>query len=206
MKKLLLLGFLFVCLFVVSGCTKAGDGLILSASAVKNSVDSWTVFTNPQFRYEFRFPKTWVYEPNDQNAENLVVYPKGESLSSTYSGAMRIIGFVNWQTNYDLKTYFAKSNHDLYAGNFAHEDITLNGAPGVWFKKVNTIIAGQAIDVIAFNLEDRIVEVQLLDGTENSKLVFNTLKFYGNKSLSALEVNDSTKDSVTNGEAAVEVK
>jgi len=182
MKKLILILIIFTLSFSLTGCEKIEETkkLLMSETDVSLAVKNWALETNPAFRYEIRFPKRWVYHKSDELGKEVILYSEGDTLSDTYHGAMKIIGFVNWQTEYTLAEYYQnEKENNLFEQGFENEEIEHRSFKATWFKNVNTIYTDKEIDVVVFNLGDRIVEFQLIEDWDTTRTIFNSNKFYG---------------------------
>lgn len=192
MKKIFIPILLLAVMLVAGGCEKQQPipedrELLMTESQVKQEVQTWMVYTNPQFRYELRSPKRWDFFEKDENNDDVAFYPSEKTLSDDYFGAVRVFGYVNWHENYTLEEYFQNvAQEDLFAKNYEHEEFKLrkDDSRAVWFKNVDCIYEGQIIDVIAMDGNDRIVLFYIMEEWETSRTIFNSFYFYGNKSIS----------------------
>jgi len=193
-KKILLLLIISAMAVTAVGCTKKADDqatrqtgskILLEATAVDKAVRGWSVYTNSQFRYELRHPKSWVYSTDNEGEKIVVFHPKNKSLSDDYVGEVIVHGIVNWQQYLSLPEYYAtKAVNNYYTLGFENEKVTINGVEGIWFKDVENLYKDKKIQILAFDLKDRILEIHLIDMTNEEALaVVNSLKFYGNSSV-----------------------
>lgn len=190
MKKVIVGLLLVVLAFTLTGCQKATptDSLIMKETEVKTAVDGWTVYTNPQFRYELRHPLNWTSYQVTEGGEEVTLYPKVEGLSDGYLGEVKIKGIVNWQNYYSVADYYAKaSSYNLYQDSTAQEVLDFKGAQAVLFKGVKNLYASREISVITIDMKDRLIEFQILADSTTAKVILNSLYFYGNKTVEPTE-------------------
>ncbi len=190
MKKAILLSLLLVGVMIFSGCVKNNvpedygqptvqSSLILDQEKVKENVDGWVVFTNPQFRYELRYPKNWTYSLDDEGAKISVLYPKNKQLSEEYFGAMIVQGIVNWKNSYSIPEYYAmEALNNYYELGFEARSFILNDYKAVWFPNVDGLYGELPVQVVAIDLNDRLLEIHLFTTDEETLTVLNSLKFY----------------------------
>ena len=186
MKKLFTLLTLIVLTVTLSACGQPeapATQLILEQEAWAKPVYNWGIYTNGAFRYELRTPTDWETNEIGEFGKEVYFYPKSKTLSDTFFGSVRIIGYVNWRTQYTLEEFYKNQPQNLFEQNFEHEEFTFGGFRAVWFKKVSTIYKDKEIDVIAFDGTDRIIEYYIMDDFNESRLMFNSLGFYGNNTV-----------------------
>jgi len=180
--------FLLVFTFGLAGCEKIvvdPNGLEMSASSVKQGVRGWDIYTNPTFRYELRYPNIWEVKTSGED---------GVWASFTLKGAseeiFRINSYTNWKESYDLFQFYAHQPKNLLQSGYEQKEVEIYGQKAVWLKNVRGQIEGNpeaAIDLVAFELDDRIIEIKIFKDWEDSRLVLNSIKFYSNKTISDLK-------------------
>ena len=185
MKKLLLLSFVLILCFTAFGCEKQKDQtIVMSAFSLNQKIKGWGTYTNPQFRYELRHPQDWNVYTNNEGASEVVIYPDEKFLSDSYKGSIEILGYVNWKTQFDLSQYFQQqAQKDLFEYGYKKKTITLKDHEGVWFHDVDGLYPNdpeKTVDVIVFDMKDRIVEIHILEELDTAKIIFNSLNFYNN--------------------------
>lgn len=190
MKKYFLLSLLVFSLIFISGCIKkdlpkdygqptAQSSLLLEKEIVTKNVDGWTVYTNPQFRYELRHPKDWIYSLDDEGAKIVVFYPKNKQLSEEYSGTMILQGIVNWKNHYSIPEYYEmEALNNYYKLGFESRSFMLGDYKAVWFPNVDGLYGTLPVQVVAIDLNDRLLEIHLFATDEQTLTVLNSLKFY----------------------------
>ena len=170
MKRFLIASLVIVCALSFTGCSKKGDtSFSIPASEVAKTVYDWKLYTNPAYRYELRFPKDWAVFDSGEDGKQSAFYPigHGEELKQkdkTYYGSMIILATSNWQTKYTLEDFYRQKTENLFLGNYEQEKIALNGNEAIWFKDVrnrNIEKPDAVIDVIAIDLSDRILEIEI---------------------------------------------
>ena len=172
----------------VAGCAKQGgrpDSLAMSSGAVKSAVAGWKVYTNPASRYELRFPKSWTVEDSGEDGVTVRFFQ-----DKKVGVAVKIITFSNWQEKLDLAGFYARQSVDLLKSDTEREDVELDGQKAVWFKDVKDRVSGETnrlIDVVAVNLDSRILEIEVLDGWDDAKVIMNSLNFYPDKVIGDLK-------------------
>lgn len=180
---------MFVLICGVSACVKKDNNakeLEMSAGAVKQAVKDWRIYTNPAFRYELRFPQNWDYASSGEDGAGAALFPRG--LNSETDG-VSIRGVSNWAERYDLAEFYRHQSVDLLKSEYAREEIKIGKMKGVWFKDVSGRLTGkpdQKVDLIAFELGDRILEIEIRSDWEASRAVVNSFNFYGLNSLKDL--------------------
>jgi hypothetical protein len=189
MKKVLSLMLIASFVFISAACTnsndtKLSDDLVLSSSVVKEGVRGWGVYTNPAYRYELRHPKSWSPEDSGEDGKVAWFTPKGNQVP-----AVRILSYSNWREQYDLQNFYQNQSVNLLESEYKQEEIEIGGFKGYRFEQVKERAQGDydAADVIALDLVDRIIEVELIEINEDSRMLLNSLKFYGNKTVSDLK-------------------
>jgi len=187
MKKILLTALVFCVAVSVAGCVKQ-DGqprdLVMSSGALKSAVAGWKVYTNPASRYELRFPKNWTVEDSGEDGVTARFFQNQQ-----VGVALKITTFSNWQEKLDLAGFYAKQPVDLLQSNPERADVEIDGQKAVWFKNVKGRVNGEPdrlVDVIAVNLESRILEIEVLDNWPDAKVIINSLNFYPDKVISDL--------------------
>ncbi|NQT49788.1 hypothetical protein HQ571_03800 [Candidatus Kuenenbacteria bacterium] len=183
MKKTLTAAILISIVFLVTGCSKVEDkgDITLSSASVKASVKGWNVHTNPAFRYELRYPTSWKLIDDGEKGTLVQMYSKG------IKGGLdlKILGYVTYEEKYTLEEFYKTQPQDLFAEeyNYEREEVEIDGHKAMWFKNVKSYQDGQEsvlIDLVAFRFDDRIVEVEIYDEWEESKIILNSMNFYGN--------------------------
>jgi hypothetical protein len=193
MKKVFLILLILTFSLTLTGCsspissTKQTKDIIIDQDTVKNRVKGWGLYTNPAFRYELRHPKTWQLDMSDDIGTEVTIHDENKPLTDQYFGEIVIKGFVNWRTQYNLEQYYQNQTNNLFEQGFEQAEVEIDGQKATWFKEVDTIYQDQEIDVITFDLDDRIVEIYLIDDSKSTITVLNSLTFYGNKTISDLE-------------------
>jgi hypothetical protein len=187
MKKILTFLTVIALVVALGGCRKQTTEdttvLLLPQDEVKSSVNTWPIYTNPAFRYELRFPKDWqTYQPNE-SGEEVTVYPKSQTLGENYVGALKIFGLTNWVKNLTLEQYMEEKGRNLYKDGNKMESIEFKGYTAYWFKDVTSIYKDKTVQVVLFQMSDRIVEVHLIDEWEDARLIFNNMYFYGDNTI-----------------------
>ncbi len=191
MKKFLLIVTIFVLTFTLAGCAKKDDNntstdnrgaIFESAEQVDKEVRGWTVYTNPQYRYELRHPKSWTYKEDSEGGNIVAFYPKSKTLSNEYVGEIIIRSQSNWQKSLSLEEYYkTEAVNNYFTLGFESQPVTVGEYSGYWIKDVEHLYGDKKIQIIAIQANDRILEIQLIDMTNQEALtVFNSLKFYGN--------------------------
>lgn len=205
MKKSLILVCVFALLLGGTACTKkeqANDSenlnLSLNNMEVQAGVQGWSIYTNPAYRYELRFPKDWGTYDSGEDGVQAAFYPKSrenevKANKETYYGAMVILSRSNWKENYNLEEFYREQTENLFLGNYEQEEILLGGKEATWFKDVrnrNPENPEATVDVIAFDLEDRIIEIEIHEKQfwDEVRLIMNSIKFYPSKVISDLEI------------------
>lgn len=193
MKKLFIVFFVIAFAVVLTGCGKKNQvtTIIVPQEQVQKEVNGWTVYTNPLVRYELRHPKSWEVHKADADGQDVSFYPRSKVLSDKYKGALRIQSFVNWKVQYTLEKYAAEeAPQNYYDLGFEQEAITVDELSGVWFKGVTGLYETNpdlAVDVVLLDGGDRIIEIHLMDRDDTTLTLFNSLNFYGTKTLDDLE-------------------
>src|SRR3989339_454200 len=194
MRRILLAVLALFVAVSVAGCAKQGgrpDSLAMSSGAVKSAVAGWKVYTNPASRYELRFPKSWTVEDSGEDGVTVRFFQ-----DKKVGVAVKITTFSNWQEKLDLAGFYARQSVDLLKSDTAREDVELDGQKAVWFKDVKGRVSGlpaqagdanRLIDVVAVNLDSRILEIEVLDGWDSAKVILNSLNFYPDKVISDLK-------------------
>jgi len=188
MKKILLTALVFCLAVSVAGCVKQEGGrpddLVMSSGAIKSAVTGWKVYTNPASRYELRFPKDWTVEDSGEDGVTVRFFQ-----NKKVGVAVKIITISNWQEKRDLAGFYAAQSVDLLKSDVDREDVELDGQKAVWFKDVKGRVSGDAnrlIDVIAVNLDSRILEIEVADDWDDARVMLNSLNFYPDKVISDL--------------------
>lgn len=187
-KKILPLIFLGALVFSFWGCEKSiesTDILRLSASMIKQGVRGWAIYTNPTFRYELRYPNDWEVQTSGEDGVWASFHLKGNQRE-----IFRVNGYTNWQEGYDLPQFYLHQPKNLLQSGFEQRDVEIAGQTGIWLKNVRGQVEGDAeaaIDLVAFELGDRIIEIKIFQEWEDSKMVLNSIKFYSNKTISDLK-------------------
>jgi hypothetical protein len=181
MKKLISIVAIFSLMLTLAACQKQENlaGLSLEKKEVEKTVSDWAIYTNGSFRYELRQPKDWMFYEVGEFGKEVFFHPVDKETSDTYLGAVRIVGYVNYKTNYTLEEFYKNQPQDLFAGNFEREEIKFAENRAVWFKKVNSIYENKEVDVITIDGGDRIVEYYIMDEWSTAQVMFNTMYFYG---------------------------
>lgn len=187
MKKILFGGLIIVMAFTLVGCEKASEyervNWNLSPEAVKEGIRGFGTYTNPMFRYELRVPKGWIYQDDAVDLEGgrrVVFYPDNKKLSDEYYGAVIVKGFVNWNVGHSIGDYFRREvEQDLWDSKIEKEIIMIDDREGTLLREVTGLPEAETMDVIGLELNDRIVEIRLLDHSEKTKLLLNSINFYG---------------------------
>ncbi|MFH0780040.1 MAG: hypothetical protein V1928_04260 [Parcubacteria group bacterium] len=175
--------------FSATACTKKEGNakeLEMRAGVVKQAVKDWRIYTNPAFRYELRFPQNWDYASGGEDGAAAALFPRG--LNSETDGVF-IRGVSNWAERYDLEEFYRHQPVDLLKSEYAGEEIKIGKMKGVWFKDVTGRVPGkpdQKVDLIAFELADRILEIEIRSDWDISAEIVNSLNFYGINSLKDL--------------------
>jgi len=175
--------------FTLAGCEKAPKyervSWNVNPETVSEGVRGFGTYTNPLFRYELRVPKGWTYQDDATDLEGgrkVVFYPENKKLTDEYKGAVIVKGFVNWNVGYSIGDYFRKEvERDLWDSEIEKETIRVDDREGTLLREVTGLPESEKMDVIGFELADRIVEIRLMDNSEDAKLLLNSLNFYGDK-------------------------
>ncbi|OGF30709.1 hypothetical protein A2533_02990 [Candidatus Falkowbacteria bacterium RIFOXYD2_FULL_35_9] len=206
MKKVLISLVTVVLIFSLAGCKKqAYTEIIMDQSDVSTAVNGWVVHTNPQFRYEFRLPQNWTFPIGTEGSDYIVFYTKSKELSDSYIGNMVIKGFVNWNTDYTVDEYIENELQDLQLSKFDSEEIIVKDFKGRRYKNVDTLYSGKAVDLVIFELWDRIVEIHLIDDLDNARIAFNSFNFYDNQQPPRTET-EAARDAEQADNANIEVE
>ena len=166
------------------GCEKQTaekNGLVIKSSIVKQSVNGWRVYTNPAFRYELRFPTDWKVADSGEDGLQAWFY----SLAKDDKSLVTINSYSNWQENYIIEDFYARQPQDLFKAGYEKEVTKISEKNAYWFKGVK-LPDGQA-DVVAIDLDDRIIEIIVWDKWDEARTVINSLKFYPNKVIGDLK-------------------
>lgn len=205
MKKSLILVCVFALLLGGTACTKNENGsdpanmdLSLNKMQVSEGVKGWSIYTNPAYRYELRFPKDWKFFDSGEDGKQAAFYPESREAEvkankETYYGTIVILSRSNWQENYNLEEFYREQDENLFLGGYEQEEILLGGKAATWFKDVrnrNPETPDAMVDVLAFDLEDRIIEIEIHEKQfwDDIKVILNSMKFYPSKVNSNLEV------------------
>ena len=188
-KKFLVGGMVAILAVSLAGCEKKSDyesvTWNLTPEQTTEGISGFGPYTNPLFRYELRVPKGWTYQDDATDIEGgrrVVFYPENKKLSDDYKGAVIVKGFVNWNVGYSIGDYFRKEvEQDLWVENIQKETVTFDGSEGTLLRSVTGLPEADKMDVIGFELNDRIVEIRLIDQSEDAKLLLNSINFYGDK-------------------------
>lgn len=171
--------------FFIIGCEKqqkqVTNELIMKESAVKQSVKGWQLYTNPAFRYELRFPQGW--RVTDSGEDGLIARFFSANAADD---SVKILGYTNWKQQFSLQEFYENQSVDILKADAPREDVEINGQAGLWLKNVKGRVAAypeKLVDLIVFDLGDRIVEVEISGNWETSKIIVNSLKFYDNNSI-----------------------
>jgi len=177
MKRRIVILLLIFSVIILGGCAKEqvdlGD-LQMDDRIVKDSVKGWMVYTNPAYRYELRLPKSWDFEDSGEDGKTLKLFSDKDKENL----AIAIYCYSNWQENYSLQDFYKNQEQNLFESDYEKEDVTLAGKSGVRFKGVQK--DEKTYDLIALEANDRIIEIELREFIEESKIVLNSLYFYGN--------------------------
>ena len=178
MKKTLTTIILFSLIFIVSGCSKVEDkeSIVLSSSKIKQSIKSWKLYTNPAYRYELRFPKNWQIETSGEDGVWASFHFRNK-----VEDIIKITSHINWKDQYSLAEFYAKQSQDLMQSDYEKEEVEIGGEEAVWFKNVKGRVIGQpeaVIDLVALELDDRIIEIEIFSQWQDSRVVVNSLRFY----------------------------
>jgi hypothetical protein len=205
MKKSLILVCVFALLLGGTACTKKENSndsetrnLSLNNMQVQEGVRGWSIYTNPAYRYELRFPKNWKTYDSGEDGKQSAFYPasrEGEVKASkeTYYGTIVILSKSNWKENYNLEEFYREQTENLFLGGYEQEEILLGGKAATWFKDVrnrNPEKPEAVVDIITFDLEDRIIEVEIHEKQfwDDVKVIMNSIKFYPSKVKADLQV------------------
>lgn len=199
--------FILVAVLLVAGtaCTKQEtkvepDNLKLSMSKaeVSAAVKGWTIYTNPAYRYELRFPKDWKFVDSGEDGKQAAFYPASREKEvkenkETYYGAIVLLSRSNWQEKYNLEEFYRNQLENLFLGNYEQETILIDGQEAIWFKNVrnrNQENLDALVDVIALDLDDRIIEIEIHEKQfwDQIKPIINSIHFYPSKIISDLEI------------------
>ena len=172
---------------IISGCAitekkPADTAISMSASEVKVAVKGWAVYTNPALRYELRHPKKWDFEDN-WDGSKIIEFKDGDDT------IMKITGVANWREKYTLEEYYENQPVNLFSAGYQNEEVQIGGRNATWFKNVTEPGIEMPVNVFGMFLDDRIMEIHVYDEWDDSLVVINSLKFYGNNIISDLETN-----------------
>ena len=188
MRKILLAALTLVLVMSVAGCAKPEErpaSLAMGSGAVKSAVTGWKVYTNPASRYELRFPKNWEVEDSGEDGVTARFFQ-----NKKVGVAVKITSYSNWQQKLDLAGFYAGQTVDLLKSDVKREEVEIDGQKAVWFQGVKGRVSGDAnrlIDVIAINLDSRILEIEVLDGWDEARVILNSINFYSDKVISDLQ-------------------
>lgn len=177
MKKVSVLIAAISCIFLLGGCANNAPKVFdFKNESTAGKVSGWVVYTNPAFRYELRYPQSWMTLDSGEDGLTASFQPAGKGT------ALTINGYTNWQNNYSLEDFYKQRNNNLFAGDYERQIIKVGGQPATWFKKVPSTVpgavAGTTMDVIVLNLQDRIIEIDITGAYQDCERILNTLKFY----------------------------
>ena len=202
MKKFLLILVAVVLVTGMTGCAQkanqlGGNGVILEKSVVSQQINGWKTYTNPAYRYELRFPTDWDFKDTGEDGKAASFYPiaREKAVSKTgekYYGSVVIASYSNWTEKYTLEEFYRNQAENLYVGGYKTEEITVGGIKGIMFKDVrnkNEDNREKLVDLIALNLEDRIIEIEVheKDQWDNVRTLISSIKFYPNNTMSDLK-------------------
>ncbi len=186
MKKILAIFCVLVLAVVVTGCGKSndGDGLVQSDSDVKAAVKGWVVYTNPAYRYELRFPQDWSFKDSGEDGKSADFMPAGTGVSQ-----MTIKSYSNWSEKFNLEQFY-KNKQQKFFEEMKKENVDIGGFTGSLIRGVTGRIDGapeKTVDLIALDLGDRIIEIELRENNETVKMILSSIKFYGNSVISDIK-------------------
>ncbi len=182
--KILFVLLIIPVLAVGCGCDKdeqqdRTEFQIKQPEEVKDDVKGWVVFTNPAFQYELRSPKDWEIKDVDKKGEEVMFYPKGEEISDTYKGELRILGFSNWQDNLAIEKFvMSKAPINYYDLGFDEKiDFNFRDYVAVQLKGVK-LDEENTIDVIAVRTKSHIVLIEMRGSYDELTNIIGSMYFY----------------------------
>ena len=183
MKKILLGGLLICLSLSLAGCEKAdnSDDFEIKTKTIKELVKGWQLYTNPAFRYELRFPKGWLVWDSGEDGLISRFQPENNSEDS-----VKIMGHTNWKEKYTLEEFYENRVENLFTAGYESEEIEIDNEKAIWFKQVRDRMEARPeklVDVIAVNLNDRIIEIEIRNDFDDAKVIINSLNFYGSKAI-----------------------
>lgn len=198
MKKIIIAILFASLIFTATACQKKETDdktLKVESLVLSEKVKNWIVFTNPAFRYELRYPRDWEISEPTEDGLSVSLYDNqslkdAKKNNETFFGDLIILGHSNWKENYTLEEFYRHQTEDLFQGGYEREEIKINGQPGFLFKNVRNRDATKTdrlIDVIALELGDRVLEIEIYRNWSVVKYILNTIKFYPSKVISNLQ-------------------
>jgi hypothetical protein len=178
MRKIMVISMIFVVGLLLTGCESVRnlgeESLHLSQSTVKGSVRGWVVYTNPAYRYELRIPKDRAYGDSGEDGKELYVYDGAVDGSQL---AMKITSTSNWKEGHSLEDFYQNQYVNYLENGSEYSDIEIGGKSGKWFHDIDVV--GHTAQIIALDLSDRIIEIELYGMEQKDKVMLNSLSFYG---------------------------